>query len=53
MSKQLNDAIANKVIDMTNKTTNNKINAAISIFIRINFRWRRYVSFVRLNAENT
>ncbi len=34
MSKQFNDTIENKVIDMT---TNNKINAAISIFIRIQF----------------
>ncbi len=39
-----------KIIDMT---TNNKINAAISIFIRIIFSCRQYVSFVRLNAENT
>ncbi len=32
MSKQLNDAIGNNVIDMT---TNNKINPEISIFVRI------------------
>ncbi len=29
MSKQFNDAIENKIIDMTTKTTTNKFNAAI------------------------
>ncbi len=37
LSKQFNDAIGNKVIYMTTKTANNKINPAISIFIRIHF----------------
>ncbi len=35
----------NKVMIWQLKTTNNKINAAISIFIRIHFRCSQYVSF--------
>ncbi len=38
MSKQFNDAVENKVIDVITKN---------------NFRSRRYVSFICLNAENT
>ncbi len=51
LSKQLNNAIENKVIDMTTKNNiNNKINASDFHIHKDSFLG--VVSFVHLNAEN-